>query len=69
MQKQQINPLIMRTPHKCKTRTQVRISEDIDFNHGMKKTCAWEINQLCKDMPHGHGRVIRCVLILSFICF
>lgn len=45
----------------CILVSQVRISEDIDFNHGMKKTCAYEINQLCKDMPHGHGRIIRCV--------
>ncbi|KAF5838865.1 hypothetical protein DUNSADRAFT_2034 [Dunaliella salina] len=40
---------------------EVRISEDIDFNSVMKKTCAWEINQLCKDLPHGHGRIIRCL--------
>jgi len=40
---------------------EVRISEDIDFNYAMKKICAWEINQLCKDMPHGHGRVMRWV--------
>ncbi|KAF5829593.1 hypothetical protein DUNSADRAFT_15858 [Dunaliella salina] len=40
---------------------EVHISEDIDFNHQLKKTCAYEVSELCKEMPHGHGRIIRCL--------
>ncbi|GFH06252.1 uncharacterized protein HaLaN_00852 [Haematococcus lacustris] len=37
------------------------MAEDIDFKYPMKKACAWEINIFCKDIPHGHARVIRCL--------
>lgn len=47
--------------------TQVHISEDIDFNYSLKRTCAYEVSELCKDMPHGHGRVIRCGLQLRIL--
>ncbi|GFH19709.1 uncharacterized protein HaLaN_16706 [Haematococcus lacustris] len=40
---------------------EVRMAEDIDFKYPMKKACAWEINIFCKDIPHGHARVIRCL--------
>ena len=40
---------------------QVRMAEDIDFKYPMKKACAWEISTFCKDVPHGHARVVRCL--------
>lgn len=40
---------------------EVRMAEDIDFKYPMKKACAWEISNFCKNVPHGHARVIRCL--------
>jgi len=40
---------------------QVRMAEDIDFHYPMKRACAWEISSFCKDVPHGHARVVRCL--------
>uniref|UniRef100_A0A7R9V0N1 Golgi apparatus protein 1 n=1 Tax=Chlamydomonas euryale TaxID=1486919 RepID=A0A7R9V0N1_9CHLO len=40
---------------------EVRMAEDIDFKYPMKKACAWEISAFCKDVPHGHARVVRCL--------
>ena len=37
------------------------MAEDIDFKYPMKKACAWEISTFCKDVPHGHARVVRCL--------
>lgn len=37
------------------------MAEDIDFKYPMKKACAYEIATFCKDVPHGHARVIRCL--------
>ena len=37
------------------------MSENIDFNYPMKTTCLKEIDEFCKDVPHGHSRVIRCL--------
>lgn len=38
---------------------EVKMAEDIDFKYPMKRACAWEINSFCKDVPHGHARVVR----------
>ena len=38
------------------------MAEDIDFKYPMKKSCAWEMSQFCKNVPHGHARVVRCAL-------
>lgn len=40
---------------------EVRMAEDIDFKYPMKKACAWEMNNFCKNVPHGHARIIRCL--------
>lgn len=40
---------------------EVRMAEDIDFKYPMKKSCAWEMSNFCKNIPHGHARVIRCL--------
>lgn len=37
------------------------MSENIDFNYPMKAACMKEIEEFCKDVPHGHARVIRCL--------
>jgi hypothetical protein len=40
---------------------EVRMAEDIDFKYPMKRSCAWEISSFCKNLPHGHARIIRCL--------
>ncbi|KAG1672451.1 hypothetical protein FOA52_013237 [Chlamydomonas sp. UWO 241] len=40
---------------------EVRMAEDIDFKYPMKKACAWEMSSFCKDVPHGHARISRCL--------
>lgn len=40
---------------------EVRLAEDIDFKFPMKKACAAEIESFCKDVPHGHARIISCL--------
>ncbi|GFR44890.1 hypothetical protein Agub_g6234 [Astrephomene gubernaculifera] len=40
---------------------EVRFSENIDFQYPMKTACVKEIDRFCKDIPHGSGRVIRCL--------
>jgi len=40
---------------------EVRLAEDIDFKFPMKKACTKEIKQFCKDIPHGHARIITCL--------
>lgn len=40
---------------------EVKMAEDIDFKYPMRKSCAWEISNFCKGVPHGHARVIRCL--------
>eukprot|EP00958_Prasinococcus_capsulatus_P008020 scaffold751_cov395-Prasinococcus_capsulatus_cf.AAC.27 len=40
---------------------EVRLAEDIDFKYPMKKACTAEIASFCKDIPHGHARVIQCL--------
>jgi len=40
---------------------EVRLAEDIDFKFPMKKACAKEITSFCKDVPHGHARIISCL--------
>ncbi|KAG1660746.1 hypothetical protein FOA52_010620 [Chlamydomonas sp. UWO 241] len=40
---------------------EVRFSENIDFQAPMKAACVAEIEAYCKDVPHGDGKVIRCL--------
>eukprot|EP00242_Pyramimonas_sp_CCMP2087_P000757 CAMPEP_0198232122 /NCGR_PEP_ID=MMETSP1445-20131203/115560_1 /TAXON_ID=36898 /ORGANISM="Pyramimonas sp., Strain CCMP2087" /LENGTH=884 /DNA_ID=CAMNT_0043912773 /DNA_START=630 /DNA_END=3284 /DNA_ORIENTATION=- len=40
---------------------EVRLAEDIDFKFPMKKACTKEIQTFCKDVPHGHARIITCL--------
>eukprot|EP00238_Polyblepharides_amylifera_P013095 CAMPEP_0196572234 /NCGR_PEP_ID=MMETSP1081-20130531/2305_1 /TAXON_ID=36882 /ORGANISM="Pyramimonas amylifera, Strain CCMP720" /LENGTH=880 /DNA_ID=CAMNT_0041889479 /DNA_START=135 /DNA_END=2777 /DNA_ORIENTATION=+ len=40
---------------------EVRLAEDIDFKYPMKKACTKETELFCKDIPHGHARVIKCL--------
>jgi len=40
---------------------EVRLAEDIDFKFPMKKACSKEITSFCKDIPHGHARIISCL--------
>lgn len=37
------------------------MAENIDFQFSMKKNCSDAIQKFCKDVPHGHARVIRCL--------
>lgn len=37
------------------------MAENIDFQFPMKKKCGSAIQQFCKDIQHGHARVIRCL--------
>ena len=41
----------------------MRLAEDIDFKFPMKKACTKEIAQFCKDIPHGHARIISCLQV------
>ena len=38
---------------------EVGMAESIDFQIPMKTACRQEIGTFCKDVPHGHARVIR----------
>lgn len=40
---------------------EVDMAESIDFQFPMKKNCSTAIEKFCKDVPHGHARVIRCL--------
>ncbi|GLI60743.1 hypothetical protein VaNZ11_002971 [Volvox africanus] len=40
---------------------EVKMAEDIDFKFPMKRACAWEISSFCKNVPHGHARIVRCL--------
>ncbi|KAG2435442.1 hypothetical protein HYH02_011942 [Chlamydomonas schloesseri] len=40
---------------------EVKMAEDIDFKFPMKRACAWEISSFCKEIPHGHARIVRCL--------
>lgn len=42
---------------------EVKMAEDIDFKYPMRKACAWEISKMCKDVPKGHARVVRCLQV------
>lgn len=35
------------------------MAESIDFQIRMKTTCKAEIKTFCRNVPHGHARVIR----------
>lgn len=37
------------------------MAENIDFQFPMKKNCSDAIEKFCKNVPHGHARVIRCL--------
>lgn len=37
------------------------MAESIDFQYPMKKSCGEAIKLFCKDVPHGHARVMRCL--------
>jgi len=41
---------------------EVQLSEDIDFQYPMKKSCGKEIDRFCKDVPTGNARVIQCLV-------
>lgn len=40
---------------------EVNMAESIDFQIPMKAACLREIGTFCKNTPHGHARVIRCL--------
>ena len=39
----------------------MRLAEDIDFKYPMKKACKSEMELFCKNIEHGHARVISCL--------
>lgn len=41
---------------------EVRLSEDIDFQYPMKKSCGKEVDMFCKDVPTGNARMIQCLV-------
>lgn len=45
---------------------EVRFSENIDFQYPMKQACRKEIERFCDVVPHGGGRVIRCLQVSRF---
>ena len=42
---------------------EIRFGENIDFQYPMKTACTKELELFCKDVPHGNGRVIRCLQV------
>ncbi|KAL4443753.1 hypothetical protein ABPG75_011490 [Micractinium tetrahymenae] len=38
-----------------------RLAEDIDFKYPLHRACALEISIFCRDVPHGHALVVRCL--------
>ena len=40
------------------------MAESIDFQIRMKTACTKEISTFCRNVPHGHARVIRSALEL-----
>ncbi len=38
-------------------------AEDIDFKYPLRRACVVEISIFCKDVPHGHARVVRCLQV------
>lgn len=41
--------------------TELAMAESIDFQWPMKEACSEEIEEYCGGVPHGRGRVIRCL--------
>ena len=37
------------------------MAENIDFQFPMKQACSPDIQRFCKDVQHGHAKVIRCL--------
>lgn len=37
------------------------MAEDIDFKFPLRAACASEIPAFCKDVRHGHARIVRCL--------
>nr|QOL01068.1 putative extracellular protein CSOL_002 [Pseudococcomyxa simplex] len=40
---------------------EVRMAENIDFQFPMKQACSADIKRYCKDVQHGHAKIIRCL--------
>ena len=40
------------------------MAEDIDFKYPLKQACAAEMGAFCKEVPHGHARIVRCLQVL-----
>ena len=36
-------------------------TEDIDFKYPLQQACVTEVALLCRDVAHGHARVVRCL--------
>ncbi len=47
---------------------EVNMAESIDFQIPMKTACRREISTFCKNVPHGHARVIRSADSRSAAC-
>jgi hypothetical protein len=37
------------------------MAENIDFQFPMKQACSADIKRYCKDVQHGHAKIIRCL--------
>ena len=48
-------------------RQEVRMSEDVNFDYPLKKSCTNEITTLCKDVPPGRG--LRCSAPKAYLCW
>lgn len=49
-------------PKECRQQVRSQLfqqRENIDFDPHLKKDCAPEINEFCKEVPHGSGQVNR----------
>ena len=37
------------------------MAKNIDFQFPMKQACSADIGRYCKDVQHGHAKIIRCL--------
>ena len=49
-------PAYLPPPHRPPWHT-----EDIDFKYPLQQACVTEVALLCRDVAHGHARVVRCL--------
>lgn len=56
-------PRLQALPNPCTLPPIPASAEDIDFKYPLHRACTVEISIFCKDVPHGHARVVRCLQV------